>query len=78
MDWYRFVVWSQGLTFIVVAITVVVLLAGCSTTGVQGTVNGTVADPSISIGRSTTGTWNPLPQGGTDEKSNRTPSEPAK
>lgn len=75
--WYRTIVWSQYLTFIVLLIAVAILLGNCSTKGIQGTVNGTVADPSISVGRSEAGTWNPLPQGGTDEKSNRTPREPS-
>lgn len=71
--------WSLRLVFLVSFAIFMAALAGCSTRGVQGTVNGTVSDPSISVGKSTNaGTWSPLPQGGTDEKSNSAPSESSK
>lgn len=49
--------------------------ASCSSKGIQGTVNGSVVDPAISLERSTsTGTRIQPPQGGTDEKSYSTPT----
>lgn len=70
-----FVGWILRLCIVLSLFAVALSLGACATKGVQATASGSVVDPSISTGRSAAGTWNPLPQGGTDEKSNRTPSQ---
>lgn len=74
--WYWKVGWLLRLCLVLGLVASALAFASCATKGVQGTVNGTVVDPSISVGRSAAGTWNPIPQGGSDEKSNSAPSRP--
>ena len=78
-DYYRwqFVGWLLRIAVSLSLIAVAISVSGCATKGVQATASGSVVDPSITTDRSAAGTWNPLPQGGTDEKSNRTPSQPS-
>lgn len=75
--WYWRVGWTIRICFWLVLLLTAVALANCTSKGIQGTVNGTVVDPAIVLGRSTVlGTGTQLPQGGTDEKSDSTPTKP--
>lgn len=75
--WYLKVGWMLRLCLMLSLVLFGLAMASCATKGVQGTLNGTVVDPAISVGRSSAGTWNQTPHGGSDEKSNSAPSEPA-
>lgn len=72
-----YVGWLLRVAMSLALVALAISVSACATKGVQATVNGSVQDPSISTDRSATGTWNQLPQGGTDEKSNRSPSGPS-
>lgn len=75
--WDLAFVWALRL-IVLSSLGLFLVLGGCSSRGVQGTLNGTVVDPAIELGRSTgTRTGNQVPQGGSDEKSNSTPAKPS-
>lgn len=72
-----YVGWLLRVAMSLALVALAISVSACAAKGVQATINGSVQDPSISTDRSATGTWNQLPQGGTDEKSNRSPSGPS-
>lgn len=78
-NWDLAVAWILRFALTVSIVLSALALAACSSRGIQGTVNGSVVDPAVTLDRSaSTKTGNQIPQGGSDEKSRSTPTEPAK